>query len=129
MAINSTQKGTLDTPTEAREAVNVLKSARNILGVSGSGITCFPVDDEGMVRCDVCFALFLENDPTLTGKDPFFICHTNTSSAAGNSLVMGLNIPASKKEKYAQGHNQELYRFQKNYPGSHKLFIESQSRR
>ena len=80
MAINPTEEDTLDTSTEATEVVNVLKSATNILGLNDSGITFFPGDDEGMVTCDVCFALFLKNDPTLTGKDPFFIYHTNTSS-------------------------------------------------
>ena len=74
MAINSTEKDTLDTPTEATEAVNVLKSAMNTRSEQIRNYV-FPGDDEGTVRCDVCFALFLDlfrfpTDPTLIGKGP-----------------------------------------------------------
>ena len=75
LAISSSGAETHENPTEAVEVVNILKEASSILGVHGSGISFFTGDNDGMVRCDVCFALHCEKDPGLASKDPFFLSH------------------------------------------------------
>ena len=100
-------------PPEANEVVNIIKSAKNILELHGSGITFFPGETEGLVRCDDCFMVHCQNDPSLSGKDPFFVHHKNSSSCAGNSLALGTFIESSRKQELIEGHNQSWYRFKK----------------
>ena len=52
-------------PSESREAIDILQNASNLLDINGSGITFYPGDDEGMVRCDDCFAAHFSNDQTI----------------------------------------------------------------
>ena len=72
MSISSTEKESFEIPTEATEAFNVLKGATNILDLHGLGITFFAGEDDGMIQCDIRFAMHCDNDPQLVGKDPFF---------------------------------------------------------
>ena len=58
---------------EDRNAVTILKNAKNILEIDGSGISFFPGEADGLVRCDSCFAMHCEKDPRLQNCDHFFL--------------------------------------------------------
>ena len=78
--------------SEDRNAVSVLKKANNLFEIDGSGISFFPGQSDGLVRCDSCFAMHCDKDPRLGNKDSFFLGHTNTSTSGGNTLALGLTI-------------------------------------
>ena len=66
----------------------------------------FPGEADGLVRCDSCFAMHCEKDPRLENKNPFFLGHTNTPTAGGNTLALGLIVDADKKQKLIEGPNE-----------------------
>ena len=61
--------------SEDRNAVSVLKKANNLFEIDDSGISFFPGQSDGLVRCDSCFAMHCDKDPRLGHKDPFFLGH------------------------------------------------------
>ena len=92
-------------------SLSILKSAKNLLEIEGSGISLFPGEADGLVRCDSCFAMHCDKNPQVASKDPFFLGHHNSAASGGNTLTLGLIIERSRKEKLIEGHNDAWYRF------------------
>ena len=92
----SSQLTTEENLPEAGESLNVSKKATNITGIFGSGISLFPGNEGGVVRCDVCFDAECDLDPSLACKDSFFLGHTNAVSYGGKSLALSLVVSKEK---------------------------------
>ena len=81
-----------------------MKSSKNLLKIEGSGITFYPGQADGLVRCKSCFSMHCEKDQKIASKDSFSLGHLNPAASGGNTLALGLIIDSGKKEKLVEGH-------------------------